>query len=506
MAVTDPDVLIVGGGSAGAVLAARLSEDPARSVLLIDAGLDSLAHPPAAVVDGATLPGADVDWVRRYPAEFGRGIRGSLVRGALLGGGSAVNGGYFVRGAASDFDGWFGPEDTTWSSRAVLSSFVRSERDLDFGASDLHGDAGPVPVRRTPPVDADAVTSAFYDACAALGHPAEPDKNAWGAPGYGPVPRNVVDGIRVSTVSAYLAPAVGRPNLVIRPRTRALRVVVVSGRAVGVDVVGPDGSERLRAGRVVLCAGAVASAQLLLLSGIGPADQLRDVGIDVVVDSPGVGTRCSDHPAVELSFVPSTTDDPGGAIVDGALHGELVNDGGSSPYEVLAVRRSYGLATGDAPDDRTLHLRLSLMRPRSRGVLRLRDADPSAAPLIDLGHLGHPDDRTDLRSLVRLGIALLDSRALSLVVAERLDVPGADASDAEIDRWVDTHLGTSMHLSGTAPMGSDDDAGAVTDARCLVRGVEGLSVVDTSVLPSVTSRGPAATGVMLGEHAVRFFD
>ena len=199
--------------------------------------------------------------------------------------------------------------------------------------------------------------------------------------------------------------------------------------------------------------------------------------------------------------MPADVTDLGGAAIDGALHGAIESVDGWQPYEVLALRRSYGRTTGDDPDDPTLHLRVSLLQPRSRGVVRLRSTDPTAPPHIDLAHLSHPVDRTDMRALVRLTAELLGSPAMAAVTAERLDRLGPSMSDVDVDAFLDAHLRTSMHLSGTAAAGPDSDPFAVVDRHLRVRGVEGLAVVDTSVLAAVPSRGPAATAIMLGEHA-----
>jgi predicted dehydrogenase (TIGR03970 family) len=404
-------------------------------------------------------------------------------RGRVVGGSSAINGGYFVRAAPADFDGWAAAGNDLWSYEAVLPAFRRLEDDLDHGGRPVHGVGGPVPVRR--PALPSPLVDAFAAAVEALGFPPEPDKNAGGEPGWGPIPMNVVDGLRIDAATAYLAP---RPGLVVRSGVQVRRVVVERGRAVGVET--DDGV--VRAGEVVLSAGAVGSPHLLLLSGIGPAAVLRAAGLAVVADLPGVGAEASDHPDVWLPWTPARQLQvpPGTPPLHSALNtGDLELQPWLTPFP----------AAGTGED---LVLRVALQREHSRGRLVLDPADPTVLPRIEQRYLTEEADRRRLREGVRLAVELLRAPAVAPLVARRGGPPDdVLADDAALDRWLRRSIGTAVHLAGSARMGPDGDAGAVVDQLLRVRGIEGLRVVDTSVLPTTPTRGPAATAVMLGERA-----
>jgi len=403
----------------------------------------------------------------------------------VVGGSSALYAGSFLRGTPEDFDGWAAEGNDLWSYEKVLPAFRRLEADHDFGDSPVHGGSGPMPVAR--PLD-DPLAEAFGAAAGALGLPAEPDKNAGGPPGYGPVPLGVADGVRVNTAMAYLAPRHGRPGLTVRGGVRVLRVLVESGRAVGVET----DAGVFRAAEVVLSAGAVGSAQLLLRSGIGPAADVRAAGIPVLADLP-VGRGFTDHPLVYVPWRPGRPlpGRPGALPLRGALH--------TADLELLPWWVPFGRVMGTDPADRELSIGVGLVQEDSRGRLRL---DRRGAPLVEYRYLTEAGDRRRLRSGVRLAVELLRTPPLAGLVAATCG-PEDDvlADDRALDGWVRRHLSTAVHLSGTARMGPDGDPGAVVDQHLRVRGVDGLRVVDTSVLPRVTSRGPAATAVMLGERA-----
>jgi choline dehydrogenase-like flavoprotein len=313
---------------------------------------------------------------------------------------------------------------------------------------------------------------------------------------------NVADGVRVNTAMAYLSPRRGLPGLTVRGGVRVLRVVTEAGRAVGVET--SDGV--LRAAEVVLSAGAVGSPHLLLLSGIGPADELRRAGIGVVADVPGVGRDFSDHPNVYVGFLPARPLPlPMGRLpLSGVLHATSSGSGVPGDLELLPWLTPFSRITGGPADPHTdeLVIGVGLQRPESRGRLALGDADAFAPPRLTYRYLEAEGDRRRLREGVRLAAGLLRSRALAPLVATRTTLPDVVLdSDDELDAWVRSHLATAVHLSGSARMGPDTDGGAVVDQELRVRGVAGLRVVDTSVMPRVTSRGPAATAVMIGERA-----
>jgi predicted dehydrogenase (TIGR03970 family) len=418
----------------------------------------------------------------------------------VVGGSSALNAGSFIRGTRADFDGWAAAGNDRWSYDAVLPAFRRLEADADHGDRPGHGTDGPMPVER--PRDGHPLADGFAAATEELGFPAEPDKNADGPPGYGPVPFNVSGGVRVNTAMAYLSPRRGLAGLTVRGGVTVRRVVVENGRAVGVETV--DGL--VRAAGVVLSAGAVGSPHLLLLSGVGPAGDLRSAGIPVVADVPGVGADFTDHPNVYVGYRaarPLPTP-PGRLPLHGVLH--VTSEGSPVPgdLEILPwftpFDRITGRPAGSHEDE--LVVGVGLQREDSRGRLTLDAAGPARQPRLDYRYLTEDSDRRRLREGVRLAVGLLRSRALAPLLAagsalsdETLD------RDAALDRWVRAHLTTAVHLAGTARMGPETDPGAVVDQQLRVRGVAGLRVVDTSVMPQVTSRGPAATAVMLGERA-----
>ncbi|SFF57249.1 mycofactocin dehydrogenase MftG [Blastococcus tunisiensis] len=512
------DVVVVGAGTAGCAVAARLA-DAGRRVLLLEAGADHREPGdfPAELRDPASMravvPGHAANW--DLEAELVPGRTARVPRGRVVGGSSALYAGSFIRGTRADLDGWAAAGNDLWSYDAVLPVFCRLESDADFGGRPGHGSDGPVPVARPP--GPHPLADAFAAAAAELGHPAEPDKNADGPPGYGPVPFTVSGGIRVNTAMAYLSPRRGHAGLTVRGGVRAQRVVVESGRAVGVATT----AGVVRAAEVVLSAGAVGSAHLLLLSGVGPADRLRSAGVPVVADVPGVGADTSDHPLVYVPFRPArpVPPPPGGLPVHGVLHATSEGAGRPGDLELLPWLVPFGRLTGSAgaTDADELAIGVGLQCGDSRGRLSLRTADPSRQPRLEYRYLTEEADRRRMRAGVRLAAALLRADALAPLVAPGggppaagLGAPVRDAAvldaavlddDAELDRWVRSRLTTAVHLAGTARMGPDADPGAVVDQWLRVRGVTGLRVADTSVMPQVTSRGTAASAVMIGERA-----
>lgn len=470
-------MLIVGAGSAGSVLAERLSADSSCRVTVVEAGpAPSDPSVLTQITDGLRLPiGAASSVVRRYPTTLTDDPErhAQIMRGAVVGGSGAVNGGYFCRGLPSDFDGW-GLAGWAWSD--VLPHFLAIETDLDFGGP-LHGRDGPIQVQRV--TEFDGCTATFVDAAERAGYRRVDDLNgsAPDAPlpsGVGPVPLNINGGTRVGPGGAFLKPAMGRAGLTVLTDTRATRIRIVDGRAVGAQCVGPDGPVDVRADRIVLSAGAIGSAHLLMLSGVGPQQTLSAAGVPVVADLP-VGVATADHPEWVLPV--DWTETHGLPPLEAVL---TTDDG----LEIRPYTAGFGAMVSGRRDDPAdhPHIGVALMQPRSRGRVRLVSADPDVGPVIEHRYDSEPADVASLRAGAELARELAGAHAQS-----------------EKTSW-----STSQHLCGTARMGREDETTAVVDARCRVRGIDALWVVDGSVLPRITSRGPHATTVMLGHRAAEF--
>ncbi len=492
------DIIVVGAGSAGAVVAARASEDPRNRVLLLDAGPDypDTGATPYDLVNSHNNSYTAHDWGFAYqPTASGRGQ--VFPRGKVTGGSSAVNTTIALRGMPEDYDGWAAQGNPEWSWEKVLPAFRRLERDLDYGDAPYHGDAGPISIRRYPHEELALVHQAFLEASRELGYPECPDANDPSSSGAGPHPMNKVGRLRVSTAIGYLAPARARPNLGILADTLVQRVIVEKGRATGVEIERHGEVSTLRGRLIVLSAGALQTPPILLRSGIGPARELERLGVDLVRDVPGVGEHLCDHPA--LAVLCRVTD-PSILDLDQPIVQTILRytAPGSPDRNDLQIEAFSFSPRGGAPD--CFAIAAVLEEVKGHGRLRLDSADPHATPIAEQRFCEDERDVTRLAAAFRDAFAFTRAPAYRGIIKEVLfPSPDRDLTDDALAGLLRKFSASGFHPCGTAKMGPATDPEAVVDQFGRVHAVEALVVADASIMPSVPRANTNLTTIMIGE-------
>ncbi|NMO51648.1 choline dehydrogenase [Actinoplanes sp. TBRC 11911] len=493
------DFVIVGAGTAGSVLAARLSEDPYNRVLLVEGGAPT--GPPAMSVPAAwpTLIGSEVDW--GYATVPQRGLDHHVLpypRGKVYGGSSSINAMAFLRGHRDNYDEWARGGATGWGYDDLLPYFKRSETAAPGRDPYYRGTSGPMRVAPAPRVN--EISYAYHAAAIQAGHPVSEDLNGKQPEGVAWLEMNIVDGLRQSAADGYLRPILGRANLTVVPNAVVRRLTFAGDRCTGIEYVTGGRVVQARADReVVLSAGAVGTPKLLLISGIGPAHHLRERGLWVRTDLPGVGSGLQDHPLSGITYAAAK---PVPAAINN--HSDLVSQLRSRPglvapdVQITFMDIAY-YPPGTTGPAQGYTIVFSLMRPHSRGTVRLASDDPAAAPLIDPNFLS---DRRDVETMVaalRLAREAGETPAMSeWRGAEAIPGPETD-SDEALARYVRSTVSPFFHAAGTCRIGTDSLA--VVDPQLRVHGVQGLRVADASVMPALTGANPNATVYAIGEKA-----